>query len=118
MPTTYDLDDLPPDTIEVNEHVWTREKFDTDSFQWMRELDEHEYDWDADEVDIVGADVPMRIVSLQLLNDEWHVEGAETGGPAYHRPGFTELISGEFADTFTGAGSAIDAVHADIERLS
>ena len=84
----------------------------------MRELDEHEFNWDASEVNIVGADAPMRIVSLQLHNDEWHVEGAETGGPNYHRPGFTELISSEFADTFSDADNAFNAVHDYIERLS
>ena len=118
MPLSYDRADLPAETIEVNGHVWTRNKYDKDAYQWVRELDEDEYNWDASEVNIVGADVPMRIVSLQLQNDEWHVEGAETGGPNYHRPGFTELISSEFADTFSDADNAFDAVHDYIERLS
>lgn len=60
----------------------------------------------------------MPIVSLQLRNDEWHVERAETSGPAYHRPEFTELISAEFADTFEDADSAFETVRKYIERLS
>lgn len=118
MPLSYNPADLPAETIERNDQVWTRNKYDKDAYQWVRELDEDEYNWDGSEVNIVGADVPMRIVSLQLQNDEWHVKGAETGGPKYHRPGFTELISGEFADTFSDADNAFDAVHDYIERLS
>jgi|LFFM01.1.fsa_nt_gi hypothetical protein len=118
MTVSYDLADLPAETIKTKGHVWTRNKYDTDAYQWMRELDEDEFNWDASEVNIVGADAPMRIVSLQLHNDEWHVEGAETGGPNYHRPGFTELISSEFADTFSDADNAFNAVHDYIERLS
>jgi hypothetical protein len=102
----------------VNGRVWEREEYDTDAYQWVRELDEDEYDWDASEVDIVGANIPMRIVSLKLRNDEWHVEGAETGGSNYHCPGFTELMSSEFADTFSNADSAFDEVCEYIERLS
>lgn len=118
MSVAYDPADLPPETVEVNGYVWTREQFDSDAYQWVREMEEDEYDWDASKIDIVGADVPMRIVSLQLQNDEWHIEGAETGGPNYHRPGFTELISGEFADTFSDTDSAFDIVHEYIKRLS
>lgn len=52
-----------------------------------------------DDVSLVGTDVPIRVVQLQYLDGEWQVTASETAGPGYHRPGFTELISGEFSYT-------------------
>ena len=49
---------------------------------------------------MVGTDVPIRAVALRFDDGEWHVEGAETAGPTYHRPGFTEVISSEYSTSF------------------
>lgn len=118
MSVSYDPADLPAKTVEVNGCVWEREQFDTDAFQWMREMDEDEYDWDRDEVDVVGGGEPIRMVTLQLLDDTWEIQGCETGGPNYHRPGFCEVISSEFSASVETVEEAHDEVMNIIERLS
>lgn len=104
----YSESDLPPETLTTEGRSWRREKIDQDSYQWVREIDDKEYDWspDTDEVSLVGTDVPIRVVTLQYLDGEWNVEGAETAGPDYHRPGFTEVISSEFSATFAEGAEA------------
>jgi hypothetical protein len=118
MTTDYVEDDLPGETITVNDTTWHREKFDTDGYQWVREMRDDEYDWDRAAVSLVGTDVPIRVVSLQFLGGEWAVEGSETAGPNYHRPGFTELISSEYTETFEDAESAFRAVEEYVQELS
>ncbi|MFC7018371.1 MULTISPECIES: hypothetical protein [Haloarcula] len=95
----YSESDLPSETLSINSRTWRREKFDRDGYQWIREMDDDEYDWnpETDDVSLVGTDTPIRAVNLQFLDGEWHVEGAETAGPDYHRPGFTETISSDFS---------------------
>ncbi|WP_143095464.1 hypothetical protein [Halopelagius inordinatus] len=80
-------------------------------------MEENEYDWDpeADGVSLVATDVPIRAVSLQFVDNEWYVEGAETAGPDYHRPGFTEVISSEFTASFP-EGSETEAF-AKVEEI-
>lgn len=120
MAPDYVVEDLPGETITVNGKTWEREKFDTDSYQWTRPMEDDEYDWDPEEDDIslVGTDVPIRAVSVQFINGEWTVEAAETAGPNYHRPGFTELISSEYSETYEEAEPAFEAVEKFIKRLS
>jgi hypothetical protein len=118
MSVSYDPDELPPETVEVNSRVWEREKFDSDSYQWMREMDEDEYDWDKDKVDIVGGGEPIRMVTLQLMDGKCGIQGSETAGSDYHRPGFCELISSEFAASAETVEEAHDKVMDIIERLS
>lgn len=120
MSSQYSLEDLPPEELTVNGKTWQREKFDTDSFQWTRPLDDEEYDWDPeeDDVSLQGTDVPIRAVTVQYLNGEWQVQGAETAGPSYHRPGFTELISSDYSASFDDAEEAFDTVRDFIEQLS
>jgi len=100
MNPEYSEKDLPPKTITAHQKTWRREKFKTHGFQWIRELNSDEYDWNTDEVSLVGTDVPIRVVSLQFQGEKWTVEGSETAGPDYHRPGFTELISEEYSERF------------------
>ena len=111
---------LPSDTINVGGKTWVREEVDQNTFQWVRELEDDEYDWDpeADGVTLVGTEVPIRVVSLQKLDDQWHVEAAETAGPEYHRPGFTEVISSDYTYSGPNLEKAADRVRAFIERLS
>lgn len=118
MSTEYAEGDLPEETIVANGRTWQREHFDTDGYQWVRELDESEYDWDRSEVDLVGTDVPIRVVSLQHRGSQWHVEAAETAGHDYHRPGFTELIGSEYHMTVDDTEAAFDEVRSFVERLS
>jgi hypothetical protein len=116
--STGDEADLPPELIEQNGHCWERTQFDKNGFQWVREMSEDEYSWDLEEVSLVGTDVPIRVVSLQHLDGEWHVEASETAGPDYHRPGFTELISSEFSRSTSDIERAREVIHQFIERLS
>lgn len=118
MSPKYAEDDLPDHTLVVNSHTWRREHFDTDGYQWIRELDEGEYEWDRSEVDLVSTDVPIQVVSLQHRGGQWHVEAAETAGPDYHRPGFTELIGSDYHKTVDDAETAFDEVRSFIEQLS
>lgn len=120
MCSQYSVDDLPPKEITVNGKEWQREKFDTDSYQWVRPMDDDEYGWDPeeDDVSLQGTDAPIRAVTIQHLNGEWQVQGAETAGPSYHRPGFTELISSEYSASFDDVDEAFDAVQEFIMRLS
>lgn len=118
MELEYAEEDLPPELINQNGKKWVREKFDTDSYQWICEMEEDEYDWDASELSLVGTDVPIRVVTLQYLNGSWNVEGAETAGPEYHRPGFTEVISGRYSEEFESANEAFEVVKEFIKKLS
>lgn len=90
----------------------------TDAFQWSREMDEDEYSWNKHEIDIIGSDEPMRMVTLQLFDEAWQIQGCETGGPKYHRAGFCEVISNEYTATVMSVDSAYDSVMDIIERLS
>ncbi|KAA9400779.1 hypothetical protein Har1131_17290 [Haloarcula sp. CBA1131] len=118
MSAEYAEEDLPEETIVINGRSWQREHFDTDGYQWVRELDDSEYDWDCSEVNLVGTDVPIQVVSLQHRGSQWYVEAAETAGPDYHRPGFTELIGSEYHTTVDEAEAAFDEVRSLVKRLS
>ena len=115
---TIDKSDLPPETVEQAEYCWERNQIDDHGFQWVRPLKNGEYDWNIDEVSHVGVDQPIRAVSLQLLDGTWSVEGAETAGPEYYRPGFTELISSDFSYSTDNLDDATDKISAFIRQLS
>lgn len=104
----------------MNGQTWEREEFDTDSYQWVRPMREDEYDWnpEEDDISIVGADSPVRIVQIQNRNGEWQVSASETAGPNYHRPGFTELISSEFSFSSSDFDEAVETVREFLNRLS
>lgn len=110
-------DSIPTDDIEVNGREWTYESVDSRAHRWSRLLDEDEYEWNADDVDVVGSEGPVRIVSLEL-HDEWTVEGLETAGPDYHRPGFTETISSDYVYTTDDLEEAVGKMKEFIEKLS
>lgn len=116
----YAEKDLPPANVTENGKTWEREEFDHDSYQWVRPMEEDEYDWDSDQDDVslVGIDVPIRLVSVQYIFGGWQVQGAETAGPDYYRPGFTEVINGDFSDSFDEAQAAFDMVREYIKKLS
>jgi hypothetical protein len=118
----YDVEDLPPQSLTVNDCVWRRERVGDDEYQWIRELGDEEYDWspEDDDVSLVGTDVPIRVVSLRRDGDEWLVEGLETAGPDYHRPGFTEVISPEYSAAFPveTERKAFDRVREYVQKLS
>jgi hypothetical protein len=118
MSVSYDPSDLPPETVEVDGRVWKREQFDSDAYQWMREMEPDEYDWNKEEVDIVGGGEPVRMVTLQFLDGGWEIQGSETAGPKYHRPGFCELISSEYAATFDDLDAASEKVEEFLRDLS
>lgn len=109
---------LPPQVIEENGHEWKRTKFDEDSYQWVRRMSNDEYQWDIENVSLVGTDVPIRVVSLQYLNGQWDIEAAETVGPDHHRPGFTELISSELSHSTDDIIEASELVHRLISKMS
>ncbi|WP_083864283.1 hypothetical protein [Haloferax prahovense] len=115
--TEYDVDSVPSHTLKSNGREWTYEKLDQRTHQWTRPLDEEEIDWDVSNVDLVGTDVPVRVVSLEL-HDEWTVQGLETAGPDYHRPGFTETISSEFVFSTDNLQEAVEVVKEFVTRLS
>lgn len=119
MTTDYE-EDLPPKQITENGKIWEREKFDRNSYQWVRPMEEDEYDWDPekDDISLVGTDVPLRAVLAQYSSGEWQVQGAETAGPSYHRPGFTEVISSEYSESYDTADEAFRAVQEFIKKLS
>lgn len=120
MNVEYEVEDLPPETVTEKGKTWEREEFDRDSYQWVRPMKDEEYDWDPeeDDVSLVGTEVPIRVVSVQFRNGEWHVEASETAGPNYHRPGFTELISSEYSKSTEDAEEAFETVSEFIRRLS
>lgn len=118
MTEDYDKENLPAETVTVDGKTWKREKFETDGYQWVREMDEDEYGWDTDDVSLVDTDVPIRVVAVQHYGQEWTVDASETAGPNYHRPGFTELISSEYSETFENASDAFETVERFIEELS
>lgn len=117
--STIDESAIPPEQVERHGHVWTREHFDTDSYQWTREMGESEYDWNIEDVSLVGTETPIRVVTLQPSHDEgWEVTAAETAGPDYHRPGFTEVISSEYSASAKNLQSAEELVESFISDLS
>ena len=118
MPVSYDESELPPEEIAVSNRTWRRDNFDTYGYQWARPMEDDEYDWNPDDVSLVGTDVPIRVVQLQYLDGEWEVTASETAGPEYHRPGFTELISGEFSYATSDLDDAVQKVEEFIRDLS
>jgi len=115
--TAYDEDLIPSHTLESNGREWSYEKFDTRTHQWTRRLDEEEISWDVSNVDLVGTDIPVRVVSLEL-HDKWTVQVLETAGPDHHRPGFTETISSEFVFSTEDLREAVETVEEFVARLS
>jgi len=118
MPAEYDESELPPEEATVSGKTWTRKKFDSAGYQWARPMKKEEYSWDLNEVSLVGTDTPIRVVELQYLDGEWHVNASETAGPEYHRPGFTEQISGEYSHTTPEFTDAVAKVRQFIHDLS
>ena len=118
MSVTYDESDLPPESVSIKGRMWERDRFDTASYQWIRPMEADEYDWEPEDVPLVGTDVPIRSVELQYFMDEWHITGSETAGPEYHRPGFTELIGSDWAYSTKDFDEAIEKVHEFIKQLS
>ncbi|RDZ64219.1 hypothetical protein C5B90_14105 [Haloferax sp. Atlit-12N] len=115
--TEYDEDSIPSHALKSNGREWTYEKLDPRTHQWTRPLDQEEFDWDVSNVDLVGTDVPVRVVSLEL-HDGWTVQGLETAGPDYHRPGFTETISSDYVSSTADLEEAIEMVEDFVARLS
>jgi hypothetical protein len=120
MPSTYNREALPPESISVDGVTWTRKEVDTGLFQWSRPMRDEEYDWDPkkEDISLVGTDVPVRVVELQSLDGEWYVSGAETAGPEYHRPGFTEPIGPEFSESTDRFDEAVELVTDFVKKLS
>jgi len=115
---TIDESDIPSEEVEQGGHSWTRHRVGDHGFQWVRTMKRDEYNWDPDEVSLVGVDKPIRAVSLQRLDGTWVVEGAETAGPDYHRPGFTELIGSDFSYSTDDLEDATDKIQEFICQLS
>lgn len=118
MSSAYDESDLPPESISIHGETWHREKFDTASYQWVRPMKQSEFDWEIENVSLVGTDEPIRVVELQHLNGTWSISAAETAGPEYHRPGFTELISNDYTFETDSLVKASEKVREFIEQLS
>ena len=108
---------IPTHDVEINGQKWTYESIGSYSHQWSRPLREDEFDWNSDEVEIVGRDGPVRVVSLER-HDEWTVEGLETAGPDYHRAGFTENISSDYIYTTENVKEAVEMVKEFLHDLS
>jgi hypothetical protein len=83
-------------------------------------MDKEEYDWDpnADDVSLIGMEVPIRLVELHYRDEEWYVSAPETAEPDYHCPGYTEFISSDFSHTTTDFNEAAAKVHDFTDRLS
>jgi len=111
---------LPAQTVQIGNTVWEREQVDEHRVQWWQELDDDQYDWDpeADDVSLVGVDVPVRIISLEMQGSEWFVEALETAGPRYHRPGYTEPIGSEFSKELNSAEAALRTIEQYLQDLS
>ncbi len=118
MPADYDEASLPPNKIEANGRTWRRENFDSHGYQWVRPMNDEEYNWDPNEVELIDTDSPIRVVELMYNGDKWQVSALETAGPNYHRPGFTELISSDFSKSNSDFEEAISAVETFIKKLS
>lgn len=99
MHISYDSADLSTDEIELNGHVWKRDRHDTDAYQWMREMNEEEYDWDRNKIDRLIGGTLIRMVTLWLVDKRWEIQACETAGPQYHRSGFCEVMSSEYTAT-------------------
>lgn len=115
--SAYDDDLIPSEDLVVNGRKWTYEKIDSEIHHWTRCLDGDELDWEVSDVELVGTDVPIRVVCLEL-QDQWTVSGLETAGPDYHRPGFTETISSEFVFTSKDLDEAVGTLKEYISKLS
>jgi hypothetical protein len=111
---------LPGDTVRIGDSIWERERVDEHRIQWILEMDDDQYDWDAeaDDISLVGVDTPVRVVSLEFQGSEWFVEALETAGPDYHRPGYTEPIGSEFSKEVDSAESALRTVEQFLANLS
>lgn len=114
------LEGIPAEHVEIEGAVWERERLHSQRFRWVQPLDGGQIDWDPDEDDVslVGTDTPIRVVTLTKRDRGWHVEALETAGPKYHRPGYTELISGDHAASATDPEEAVEAVERFLEELS
>lgn len=113
----HDSDLIPSEDIEENGRQWAYKEVDSRIHHWTRPLNEDEIDWDTNEVELAGTNVPVRVVSLEL-HDQWSVTGMETAGPDYPRPGFTETISDEFVYTTDELDDAVETVRQYISDLS
>lgn len=118
MSSVYNESDLPPESISIHGETWHREKLDTASYQWVRPMKRSEFDWEIEKVSLVGTDEPVRVVELQYLNGVWSISAAETAGPEYHRPGFTELISNDYTFETENLELAAEKIQEFIKRLS
>lgn len=117
--TEYDESDLP-ETITVKGRTFEREKFDTDSFNWVYIMDNRpdDYEWDAENLDLKGPDAPIIGVKLQSWEGQWNVRGFETVGPeGPTRPGFAEPIGSDYETNFDELDAALTKVEALVERL-
>ncbi|RDZ65344.1 hypothetical protein C5B90_02975 [Haloferax sp. Atlit-12N] len=115
--TEYNEGLIPSDTLESMTREWSYEKVDSRTHQWSRPLDRDEIDWDISNVDLVGTDVPVRIVSLEY-HEQWSIHGLETAGPDNHRPGFIETISSEYVTSADSLEEAVKIVREFVEQLS
>lgn len=118
MSVSFDESDLPPEEVTVSDKTWRRKQFDTAGYQWARPMNADEYDWDLNDVSLVGTDEPIRVVELQYLDEEWHVSASETAGPESHRPGFTEPIGGSFDYATPEFKDAVSKVRDFIDNLT
>lgn len=83
--SSYNHAEIAPKMIKMNDHVWERDEYDTDAFQWVREMAENEYSWSKKEVNAVDGNEPIRMVTLRLFDETWKIQDCETGGPQYYR---------------------------------
>lgn len=114
------MSDVPDSRVTFSGQTWERENYDTDAYQWVRPMDDSEYDWDADDVSFVGRSEPSRIVSLSYhdYDEEWDVSAAETMGPTGGRPGYTDVISSQYQRRFDNIDDAVDKVVDFLRELS
>lgn len=118
MSVSYDESKLPPEEVTVYNETWQRKQFETAGYQWARQMNPDEYNWDLDDVSLVGTDVPIRVVELQYLDGEWYVSASETAGPKSHRPGFTEPIGESFNYATPDLENAVEKVRDFIATLT
>lgn len=83
-------------------------------------MDEDEFDWNREGVPLVEIDNPVRVASSQSNGGCWYIEGLETAGPNYHRPGFTEVIAERYVERVPESEeeAALQAVMDFIRSLS
>jgi hypothetical protein len=111
---------LPGERVVISGAVWELEQVSDHRYQWVQKLDADQYDWDPDagDVSLVGVDTPVRVVSLEIREFGWVVQGLETAGPNYHRPGYTEPIGSEFTEETTSAASTLETIEQYLDTLS